>query len=108
MEELIDFGQGFFSGGMAGAKMSGGNPLVTGASALGLGTISYFGGESQRRLEKKNNALQVRGMQQDLELGEMNLSAARRADKEERERKARQATFGKLLGQYFARKQGVK
>jgi hypothetical protein len=108
MDGLLDFGEGFFSGGTAGAKMSGGNPYVTGAAAAGMGLISYFGGAPQRRLEKKANKLSLQGMEQDLELGQFNLSAARRADKEERERQKRKETFGRLLGEYFQRKQGVK
>lgn len=108
MEGLLDFGTGAMQGAATGGKLSGNNPWAIGAGGLALGALSYFGGASQRRMEKKANALSMRGMEQDLELGEFNLSAARRADKEERERKARQQTFGKLLGQYFARKQGVK
>ena len=108
MDGLLDFGQGFFSGGLAGAKMSGGNPLATSLSALGMGAVSYFGGAKQRRLEGKVNRLQLQGMQQDLDLGEFNLAAARRQDRDEREAKKRKETFGRLLGEYFARKQGVK
>jgi hypothetical protein len=106
MESLLDFGEGFFSGGTMGAKMSGGNPLVTGASALGMGALSYFGGAPQRRLEKKANSLTLAGMEQDLELGEMSVSKARRAEQAEREAKRRKETFGRLLGQYFQRKKG--
>lgn len=107
MEGLLDFGSGLFSGAKTGHDVGGGNPWVTGAGAVTLGALSYFGGASQRRMERKSNKLALAGMEQDLELGEMNLSASRRADKEERERKKRKETFGKLLGEYFARKRGV-
>jgi hypothetical protein len=106
MESLLDFGEGFFSGASTGAKISGGNPLVTGASALGLGALSYVGGAPQRRLEGKANRLTLAGMEQDLELGEMNISKARRAEQAEREAKRRKETFGRLLGEYFKRKKG--
>ena len=104
MEGLLDFGEGFISGGTAGAKMSGGNPYATGAAALGMGALSYFGGASNRRLEKQVNEKSLRQMDQDLELGEFSLGQARRADKDAREKKKRQETFGKLLAQYFQRK----
>lgn len=103
MEGLLDFGSGAMEGGLAGAKMSGGNPFVTGASALGLGALSYFGGAPQRRMEKRANAMSLRGMEQDLELGELNIAATRRADRAEREAKKKKEMFGKLLGQYFQR-----
>jgi hypothetical protein len=96
------------SGAKTGHDLGGGNPWVTGGSALAMGTLSYFGGASQRRLEEKANKLSLVGMQQDLDLGEMEISKARRADKAEREAKKRKETFGRLLGEYFRRKQGVK
>ncbi len=104
MEDLLDFGQGFFSGGEAAHKMSGGNTIATGAGALGMGVLSYFGGASQRKLERKANKMTLAGMEQDLELGEMNLSATRRANSEAAEAKKRKETFGRLLGEYFAKK----
>jgi hypothetical protein len=106
VEGLLDFGGGALEGGIGAAKMSGGNPFVTAAGALGLGAISYFGGAPQRRLERKANKLSLKGMEQDLELGEFNLAAARRADKAEREAKKRKEMFGRLMGQYFQRKAG--
>lgn len=107
MEGLIDFGEGLFSGGTAGYKMSGGNPAVTAASALGMGAMSYFGGARQRRTEAKNNRLALAGMEQDLELGEMDIAAARRKDKAERDRQARMKLVGQMLGEYFQRKRGA-
>jgi hypothetical protein len=106
MEGLLDFGAGAMEGGIAGAKVSGGNPFVTAGGALGLGALSYFGGAPQRRTERKANALSLRGMEQDLELGEMTISKARRQDKAERDAKKRKETFGRLLGEYFKRKRG--
>jgi hypothetical protein len=108
MDGLLDFGQGLFSGAKTGHDVGGGNPWVTGASALTMGALSYFGGASQRNMERKANKLAIAGMEQDLELGEFNLSGVRRADRDARERKKRQETFGRLLGEYFAKKQGVK
>lgn len=107
MEGLMDFGSGAFQGGVAGAKASGGNPYATAAGALGLGALSYFGGAPQRRLEKKANALSIKGMEQDLEMGEFNLGESRRKKSYEVEQKRRQEDFGRLLKQYFQRKQGA-
>ena len=61
-EGLMDFGTVGLKGGEAGYKASGGNPWVAGGSALALGALSYFGGASQRNLEKKSNALSDSGM----------------------------------------------
>ena len=85
MEGLLDFGSGAMEGGLAGAKASGGNPWVAAGGALGLGALSYFGGAPQRRMERKANAYSLKGMEQDLELGEFSLAAARRADKDARD-----------------------
>lgn len=106
MDGLMDFGTGAFQGGVAGAKMSGGNPYATAAGALGMGALSFFGGAPQRRLEARNNALAFEGMEQDLELGEFKLGEARRQKAADLEARKRKETFGRLLSQYFARKQG--
>ncbi|HLP29760.1 MAG TPA: hypothetical protein VK465_08705 [Fibrobacteria bacterium] len=107
-EGLMDFGGGAFAGGLAGAKASGGNPYAIAGGAIAMGAMSYFGGAPQRRLEKKVNKLQVRGMEQDLELGDFQLSEGRRQRARDLEAQARKETFGRLLGEYFARKRGVK
>lgn len=107
MDGLMDFGEGFLSGGMAGAKMSGGNPVATGLGAVGMGALSYFGGASNRRLEKKVNQKSMLQMDQDLELGEFKLSEARMERQRQAEEKKKKETFGKLLAQYFQRKRGA-
>jgi hypothetical protein len=102
-EGLMDFGTGAMAGGTAGAKASGGNPYAAGAGALALGALSYFGGASQRKLEKKNNKLALAGMEQDLELGELNISETKRQRALDMEARKKKETFGKLLAQYFQR-----
>jgi hypothetical protein len=105
-EGLMDFGTGGLKGGEAGYKASGGNPWVAGGSALALGALSYFGGASQRNLEKKSNALSLRGMEQDLELGDLNLSEVRRKKAMDLEAQKKKQMFGEMLAQYF-QKQGA-
>lgn len=107
-EGLMDFGTGAFQGGMAAGMASGGNPVAMGAGAVGMGVLSYFGGAPQRRLEKKVNTLQLKGMEQDLELGEFKIGEAQRARAMDMDAKKRQEAVGRLLAKYFARKQGVK
>jgi hypothetical protein len=105
-EGLIDFSTGAFNGGVAGAKVSGGNPWVAGGSALALGALSYFGGTSQRSLEKESNALSLKLGEQDLQLGSLNISEARRKRVKNIESDRRKEAFGEMLAQYF-QKQGV-
>jgi hypothetical protein len=107
MEGLVDFGEGAMAGGYAGAKVSGGNPYVTAAGAVGLGTLSFFGGAPGRRLEKKANKLSLASMEQDLELGELNISEGRRKRAAEMNAAKRKEDFGRLLAQYFQSKRGV-
>lgn len=106
-EGLMDFGTGAFNGGMAGAKASGGNPWVTGGSALALGALSYFGGAPQRRTEKKANALSLKSMEQDLQLGSLNISEARRQRVKNIETDRRKEMFGQMLAEYFQKKGAV-
>lgn len=105
-EGLLDFGGGALSGGSAAAKASGGNPLATVGGALAMGAISYFGGAPQRRLEQKSNKLALRGMEQDLELGELNISEGRRKRAMDLEKQRKNQMFGQMLAQYF-QKQGA-
>jgi hypothetical protein len=105
-EGLLDFGSGLFQGGMAGAKASGGNPYAATGGALALGALSYFGGQSQRNLEKKANDLSLRSMEQDLELGDLNISETKRKKAMDLEAQKKKQMFGEMLAQYF-QKQGV-
>lgn len=105
-EGLMDFGTGAFSGAATGAKISGGNPVATGLGGLALGTISYFGGASQRRLEEKNNRYALEGMEQDNQLGKLNVSETRRKVTADREKEKRKEMFGQMLAQYFQRQGG--
>lgn len=105
-EGLMDFGTGAFQGGTAGAKASGGNPYATAGGALALGALSYFGGSSQRKLEKKSNSLALKGMEQDLELGDLTLSETRRKRAMDLEAQKKKQMFGEMLAQYF-QKQGA-
>jgi hypothetical protein len=102
-EGLMDFGTGAFQGGAAAGKASGGNPYAIAGGALALGSLSYFGGAPGRRLEKKANKLSIKGMEQDLELGELSISEARRKKSIEMDAQKRKETFGRLLTQYFQR-----
>jgi hypothetical protein len=45
-------------------------------------------------------------MGQNLEMGDMNLREARRADKYAREMEKKKKMFGEMLGQYFAKQRG--
>ena len=103
---LLDFGQGAMSGATAGATASGGNPYVAAGGAVLGGAISLFGGASERRLESRMNKMSLRSMGQNLEMGDMNLREARRADKYAREMEKKKKMFGEMLGQYFAKQRG--
>ena len=61
--------------------------------------MSYFGGAGNRRLEKKTNALSLRTLEQDAELGDMQVTATRRQLADDKERRRRQEIFGQLLAQ---------
>lgn len=104
---LLDFGTGLFSGGLVGAKVSGGNPIATVAGGLGLGAISYFGGAADRRTERSYNKKTLAQMDQDMQFGELKISEARRAKAQDIERQKRKEMFGQMLAQYFQR-QGNK
>lgn len=93
-EGLLDFGTGAMSGGSAAAKMSGGNPYVTAAGALGMGALSFFGGGSQRRMERRLN-------NQQLELGELEIATIKRNQRLEEERRRRKELFGQLFSAYI-------
>lgn len=98
---LADFGTGAFEGGATGAKVSGGNPYAIAGGAIIGGSLSYFGGASQRRTEAKNN-------RQALELGGLEVVDARRKSALEEQRRRRQEMFGQLLAQFFQKQQGAK
>ena len=54
---LMDFGEGAFSGGLAGAQMGGENPYaIVGGDLLG-GNRSFFGGKDERDLQNRMNKL---------------------------------------------------
>lgn len=104
MEGLADFGTGAFSGGTVGAKVSGGNPYATAGGAVLGGALSFFGGADQRKTEKAFNKKSLAQMDQDLELGDLNIAETRRKRAEEIARKEQMKRFGQMLGDYFKKK----
>lgn len=105
MEGLLDFGTGAIQGGLAGAKVSGGNPYAAGAGALALGTLSLFGGAGNRRLERESNRLSLAQGKQNLRLGELSVAQAEREDRARRDAEKKRKQFGQMLGAWFANRQ---
>jgi phage tail tape-measure protein len=102
---LSDFGQGAFAGAGTGATIGSaagpyGTAIGAGVGAIAGGTLSYFGGKSQRSLERKANS-------QSLTLGNLEITEARKKAALEADRRRRQELFGQMLAQYF-QKQGAK
>lgn len=102
MSGLLDFGTGALTGADTGYKVSGGNPLVTGAAAAGMGLISLFGGASDRRMEREANRLGLTQGRQTIRLNDMAIRQAAREDKMAREKEKKRQMFGQMLGQWFA------
>jgi hypothetical protein len=87
-----------------GAQVSGGNPYAIAGGALAMGTVSYFGGASQRKLEKKANDLSLQSMEQDLTLGDLNISETRRNRAKSLDADKKKQMFGQMLAEYFQKK----
>lgn len=94
MKELLDFGGGALSGAELGAKVSGGNPWVTGGSALGMGLISLFGNQDQNQMENTYN-------NQQLELGKFDLADRKREERLQRQKDRKMKMFSSAFSQYL-------